>query len=70
MSKTVLDNYDDFNFMVILLFLYFILIGFIFIIIINAKERKSDNIQITQSNQYPQSTMKQCVPNNTKGWLF
>ena len=70
MPGTVLDNYDDFNFMVILLFLYFILIGFIFIIIINAKERKSDNIQIIQSNQYPQTTMKQCLPNITKGWFF
>ena len=35
----ILDNYDDFNFMVILLFLYFILIGFIIIIIINIKNR-------------------------------
>ena len=71
MSKTVLDNYDDFNFMVILLFLYFILVGFIFVIIINAKQKTSDTIiTITQSNQYPQTTMKQCVPNITKGFFF
>ena len=72
MPGTVLDNYDDFNFMVILLFLYFMLIGFIIMIIINANnENKPINMQqITQSNKYPQTTNTYCVPNATVGSCF
>ena len=70
MSGTVLDNFDDFNFMVILLFLYFVLIGFIIIIIINAKKNKNinKNYNYTNPSQYPQTTvMPQCNPKNTDG---
>jgi len=64
----ILDNYDDFNFMVILLFLYFILVAFIIMIISNLKYKSKYNKQqeTSQSNQYPQTTtMPQCNPNKT-----
>ena len=70
----ILDNYDDFNFMVILLFLYFVLIGFIIIIIVNLKRKynsNNNNTQVTQSNQYPQTTaIPQCNPKNTDGQCY
>jgi hypothetical protein len=51
-KNIILDTYDDFNFMVVLLFLYFVLVGFIIIIIINAKSKyKAQN-----PNLYPPST--------------
>ena len=47
MAITLLDNYDDFNFMTILLFLYFVLIGFIVIIILNATAKYKQQNPIT-----------------------
>jgi hypothetical protein len=70
MVGTILDNFDDFNFMVILLFLFFVLMGFIIIIIVNVKNNSKYNMQMqyVQSNQYPQTTvMPQCNPKNTNG---
>ena len=68
----ILDNYDDFNFMVILLFLYFVLVGFIIIIILNAKNKYNiNNTQPVQSNQYPQTTiMPLCNPKNTDSQCY
>lgn len=77
----LLDNYDDFNFMVILLFIYFILAGFIIVIIINLKNRKKiENAQAAlnasqsplntlypQSTIYPNITLQKCIPNVTDG---
>ena len=76
MAQTVLDNFDNFNFMVVLLFLYVILMGFILMIIINVKTRaKYYNQQVgiqnqqanQQANQYPQTTQLQCIPKSTDG---
>ena len=76
MAQTVLDNFDNFNFMVVLLFLYVILMGFIIMIIINVKTRaKYYNQQVgiqnqqanQQFNQYPQTTQLQCIPKITDG---
>jgi len=72
MARTLLDNYDDFNFMVILLFLYFVLMAFIIIIIINAKNNAKNNPRnvpnTTQNcnsktnNTYPQTTYFNPIP--------
>lgn len=72
MAQTVLDNFDNFNFMVVLLFLYVILMGFILMIIINVKTRakyynQQVGIQNQQANQYPQTTQIQCIPKSTDG---
>lgn len=72
MAQTVLDNFDNFNFMVVLLFLYVILMGFILMIIINVKTRakyynQQVGIQNQQANQYPQTTKLQCIPKSTDG---
>lgn len=72
MAQTVLDNFDNFNFMVVLLFLYVILMGFILMIIINVKTRakyynQQVGIQNQQANQYPQTTQLQCIPKSTDG---
>ena len=76
MAQTVLDNFDNFNFMVVLLFLYVILMGFILMIIINVKTRakyynQQVGIQNQQANQqaiqYPQTTQLQCIPKITDG---
>ena len=80
MAQTILDNFDNFNFMVVLLFLYVILMGFILMIIINVKTRaKYYNQQVgiqnqqanqqanQQFNQYPQTTQLQCIPKITDG---
>jgi len=62
----ILDNYDDFNFMVILLFLFFILLSFIILIITNAKSRyKYNQVYQVQNNQYPQTTLSSMYPNIT-----
>ena len=45
---TILDTYDDFNFMVILLFIYLFIFIFILIIINNMKHRRLDQDQIQQ----------------------
>jgi hypothetical protein len=59
----ILDNYDDFNFMVILLFLFFILISFIIMIITNVKSRnKYNQMNPQQTNQYPQTTLSSKYP--------
>ena len=59
----ILDNYDDFNFMVILLFLFFILMSFIIMIITNAKSRnKYNQMNLQQNNQYPQTTLSSMYP--------
>ena len=59
----ILDNYDDFNFMVILLFLFFILISFIIMIITNLKSRnKYNQMNLQQNNQYPQTTLSSMYP--------
>ena len=73
----ILDNYDDFNFMVILLFLFFILLSFIIMIITNVKSRrKYEQIYQLQNNQYPQTTIsgmypqlagQKCAPITTEG---
>jgi len=71
----ILDNYDDFNFMVILLFLFFMLMGFIIIIMINLKSKKFNKIptqysissQYPQSTKYPNITAQKCIPNTTEG---
>ena len=73
----ILDNYDDFNFMVILLFLFFILISFIILIIANTKSRhKHNQVYQVQNNQYPQTTLlsmypqitgQKCEPISTEG---
>ena len=73
----ILDNYDDFNFMVILLFLFFILISFIILIITNVKARhKYIQLYQLQNNQYPQTTLssmypqisgQMCAPMSTEG---
>ena len=49
MGKTLLDSFDEFNFMVVLLFLFFIFLSFITIIIANLKNRSGNN-------RYPQTT--------------
>ena len=57
MAITLLDNYDDFNFMAILLFLYFVLLGFIVIIILNATAKyKQQNLISTQPINTVQNT--------------
>jgi hypothetical protein len=43
MAKTLLDSFDEFNFMVVLLFSFFILMSFIIIIIVNFKKRNGNN---------------------------
>ena len=64
----ILDNYDDFNFMVILLFIYFILIMFIIMLITNSKAKAQqaakDNPQTTYNGIFPQTT-SQCVADNS-----
>ena len=74
MAAQILENFDDFNFMVILLFLYIILIGFIMIIIFNKKSNKKYNIntisnmnQPTYPNGMPYTTMPHCIPKQTDG---
>jgi hypothetical protein len=59
----ILDNYDDFNFMVILLFLFFILMSFIIMIMTNLKTRnKYNKMNPQQNNQYPQTTVSSMYP--------
>ena len=61
----ILDTYNDFNFMVLLLFVYIGLIGFIGILIINAKHRATAQILYNYKNPHkmPQTTSR-CDPNN------
>lgn len=49
MYKTLIDSFDEFNFMVVLLFLFFIFMSFITIIIMNFKRRSGNksNLQTT-----------------------
>jgi hypothetical protein len=68
----ILDNYDSFNFMVVLVFLYFILVGFIIIIMINAKYHAKNNpalyyneTQNMNPNNTPNTTIGRCTPLNT-----
>ena len=73
MAATIRENFDDFNFMVILLFLYVILIGFIIMIMFNIKTKAKYNTQGSQSiqqiypNNFPQTTQLQCIPKTTDG---
>jgi len=56
MAKTLLDSFDEFNFMVVLLFVFFIAMSFIIIIIANFKRRSGNN-----SN--PQTTYYNIISN-------
>lgn len=61
MQKPIIDSYDEFNFMVVLLFLFFVLMTFIIIIITNFKSRagfykKPFTTQMSISNETPQTT--------------
>ena len=71
MPKTILDSYDEFNFMVVILFIVFTLLIFFVIILINMRNRSginkyskitynnyitSDNISNNTSNNTPQTT--------------
>ena len=62
---SILNTYDDFNFMIILLFLYVFLFLFMVIIINNIKSRKQLNKNMYSSiNNTPNSTL-QCIPRPT-----
>ena len=77
MAAQILENFDDFNFMVILLFLYIVLIGFLMMIIFNKNTYYSNKskqsiqsiqaIQPTYSNGMPYTTIPQCIPKQTDG---
>jgi hypothetical protein len=62
MAKTLLDSFDEFNFMVVLLFLFFILISFIILIIVNFKKRNGIN-RNPQMTYYNIATSN--IPQNT-----
>jgi cell division protein FtsL len=59
----ILDTYDDFNFTIILLFLYIFLIAFIVIIINNRKKRIINEPQF-ESNKYNSNSNSNNNTNN------
>jgi cell division protein FtsL len=59
----ILDTYDDFNFTIILLFLYIFLITFIVIIINNRKKRIINEPQF-ESNKYNSNSNSNNNTNN------
>ena len=71
MAAQILENFDDFNFMVILLFLYIVLIGFLMMIIFNKNtyysKQSKQSIQATYPNGMPYTTIPQCIPKQTDG---
>uniref|UniRef100_A0A6C0EXI5 Uncharacterized protein n=1 Tax=viral metagenome TaxID=1070528 RepID=A0A6C0EXI5_9ZZZZ len=60
----ILDDYDDFNFMVVIMFLFFMLILFISMIVINVNYRAKLNPRVT-SSQNAQTTLPQCTLKNS-----
>lgn len=62
----ILDDYDDFNFMVIIMFLFFMLILFITMIVINVNYRAKLHPKVTAS-QNAQTTLPQCTLQNSYG---
>lgn len=56
MVKPLFESYNEFNFMVVLLFVFFVLISFIFIIMINLKNRYKQRIEI-QTATIPITTL-------------
>ena len=57
------NEYDPFNFMMVLLFIYVILIGFIMIIIYNKKHSVKNLLE--SNKQKPQTTCSNCIPTPT-----
>lgn len=49
MAKPLFPSYNEFNFMVVLLFVFFVLISFIFLLMVNAKYRYQDKQQVQQA---------------------
>lgn len=65
----ILDEYDDFNFMVVIMFLFFMLILFISMIVVNVNYRAKLHPRVTSSQnaQNAQTTLPQCTLKNSYG---
>ena len=65
----ILDDYDDFNFMVVIMFLFFMLILFISMIVINVNYRAKLHPRVISSEnvQNAQTTLPQCTLKNSYG---
>lgn len=67
MPKTILDSYDEFNFMVVILFIVFTLLIFFVIILINMRNRSGTNKypKITYNNYITSDNISNNTPKTT-----
>jgi hypothetical protein len=61
------DSYDPFNFMIIIIFIYIMLLGFIYILIYNNTRGNSELARALQYTKQgvPSTTCVNCIPSPT-----